>query len=748
MSMRDQLHALLCDPSYRPIDEIELARRLKLAKGQRKELAHEVRRLLVKGVLVQVQGDRLRLRGNEGDVTGTISFKSQGKAFVLLDAASKEKETDGSDIFITPEETGTALHGDRVAVRILSARPQRHGREARSDFKRTGRVVQVIERARDSLVGSFQKSGRSYSLLPDDPRFPAVMLADPVQSGARPMPVAGDKLVVKLDPWTDRGSPLTGVVERRLGRQFEPGAELLGVFEKFSLDRLFPHEVDREAASIPSRVRPGDLAGRQDYRKVPTITIDPDDAKDFDDAISLEPLDHGALRVGVHIADVSAYVKPGTALDREAQQRGNSTYLVGTVVPMLPEKLSNGLCSLVEAEDRLTLAVLLTFDKSGSLKHTDFARTVIRSRKRLSYRQVQALLFQSDFDAIRGLAALPAHQTGSTGRPLSSLSDLEIVDLQSWLRKLWAIARRLRSDRMAHGCLDLNMPETKIYVDEKGYADRLVKMEQDESHQLIEEFMLAANESVARLTRVTRLPSLYRVHDDPDERKLAEFREFAGTLGVNCGDLSRREEIGKLLATAVHHPQGYILKSQLLRSLRKACYRATPDGHYGLNKKDYTHFTSPIRRYADLVVHRVLIHHLAMQAGTASAVPADRSRAESLAGHLSLTEVNSQEAERESYKIKLLEFFERESLKKPKTRFKAIITEIRMGGLFIELADSMTFGFIPAASLDDDYYSRNASGSALVGRRKHRQYKLGATIDVVVLSVDRFRRLIDFKPVA
>ncbi len=359
---------------------------------------------------------------------------------------------------------------------------------------------------------------------------------------------------------------------------------------------------------------------------------------------------------------------------------------------------------------------------------------------------MQALLFQSDFDAIRGLAALPSHQTGSTGRPLSSLSDLEIVDLQSLLRKLWAIARRLRTDRMDHGCLDLNMPETKIYVDEKGYADRLVKMEQDESHQLIEEYMLAANEAVARLTRTTKSPSLYRVHDDPDEKKLLEFREFAGTLGVQCGDLTKREEISKLLATATTHPQGYLLKTQLLRSLRKACYRATPDGHYGLSKRDYTHFTSPIRRYSDLVVHRVLVHHLAKQSGAASAVPADRARSESLAEHLSLTEINSQEAERESYKIKLLEFFEREVQRKPKTRFKAIITEIRMGGLFIELADSMTFGFVPASSLDDDYYSANGSNTALVGRRKHRQYKLGATLDVVVLSVDRFKRLIDFKP--
>ena len=352
---------------------------------------------------------------------------------------------------------------------------------------------------------------------------------------------------------------------------------------------------------LPDRVHSRDTeGGALDYRAIPVFTIDPDDAKDFDDALSIEQLG-GDTRVGIHIADVSSYVKPGTAIDREARERGNSTYLVGTVIPMLPEKLSNGLCSLVEAQDRLCKAVFLTFGPDIRIKQTDFANTVIRSRKRLTYKQAYALLFENSLEKIRALPVPPKHQTGSTGRALRDLNDWELSDLQSWIRSLWRIASALRMARMAHGSLDLDMPETKIFVDPQGYADRLERIEQDESHQLIEEFMLAANEAVARPDRGTHSACrrLYRVHDNPDAEKLNDYRQFVSTFGIKVGDLSRREEVVKLLAILKTHPQGYTLRTQFLRSLKKACYRATPDGHYGLHKKDYTHFTSPIRRYSD-----------------------------------------------------------------------------------------------------------------------------------------------------
>jgi len=285
------------------------------------------------------------------------------------------------------------------------------------------------------------------------------------------------------------------------------------------------------------------------------------------------------------------------------------------------------------------------------------------------------------------------------------------------------------------------MPETKIFVDPEGYADRLERIEQDESHQLIEEFMLAANEAVGRLTRTLKLPSLYRVHDQPDTEKLNDYRQFVATFGIRVGDLAKREEVVKLLTILKTHPQGYTLRTQFLRSLKKACYRATPDGHYGLHKKDYTHFTSPIRRYSDLVVHQVLQSYLVK--GSARH---ELRGINQLAEHLSLTEINSTNAERESVKIKLLEFFERELLKKKRTAFAAIITDVRRHGFFIELVESMTFGFVAADALGGDYFQLNPAGNALVGRKKHQSYESNGRLDVVVDKVDRFKRIIDFRP--
>lgn len=744
MTLRERLVEHLRDPDYTPGNEFELARRLGLQKKQRPALTFEVRRLLAAGELVRVQGDRLQLRGTEGEIVGKIIFRAGGSALVIPDKVSGTNTTELDSIQIAPDETDVAMHGDRVCVRIL------HGVRTHRPGETAGRVMRILSRGRATLVGNLVRKGREFAVAPDDPRyFHEIEVMDPARSGVKPIPQPGDKVVVALDEWKRRQDPLTGKITERLGRTHEPRAELLGVFEKFNLDPDFPEPVRRETLNLPDRVQPHELVNRLDYREVPTFTIDPDDAKDFDDALSIEQLDDGEVRVGIHIADVSAYVRQGTALDREAQRRGNSTYLVGVVVPMLPEKLSNGLCSLVEAQDRLCKAVFITFGRTGVIKHTACANTVIRSRKRLTYKQAFALLFENDLSRIRALPLPAKHQTGSTGRALRELSDPELTNLQSWVRTLWRLASKLRRDRMAHGSLDLDMPETKIFVDEKGFADRLEKIEHDESHQLIEEFMLAANEAVARITRTHKQPSLYRVHDEPDPEKLNEYRELLGSFEIRVSDLTQRPELVKLLDTLRDHPQGYTLRTQLLRSLKKAAYRATPDGHFGLNKKDYTHFTSPIRRYADLVVHRVfdqyLIKHQAYPAGT------DRNgytlpQLQQLGEHLSQTEINSAEAERESVKIKLLEFFDREMTRKPKTKFAAVITDVRRNGLFIELVDSMTFGFVSTTVLPDDYYSLNGAETMLVGRRTKARFELNGRLDVVVERVDRFKRLIDFRP--
>ena len=778
MKYRDSLLELLRKPDYRPATVLTLSRLLGLHKKLRAVFAHEVRSLLGKGELALVQGDRITLpsyrapasalptggqrstfrprgadssgdsnRSSEAEVlTGRMNFRAGGSAFVVPPKTARGPDVEAIQIF--PDDTGVAFHGDTVEIQVNPGiRQRRDGRGT----ERTGRVLRVLERARDTIVGNLQRIRNTYYVKPDDPRmFHEVVVGDPATSTLNPTPAIGDKVVVRLGEWTQRSQLIQGEIIERLGKTFEPRAELAGIYHKFKLDPTFSPAVEREVATLPDTVQPSELPGRLDYREIPTFTIDPDDAKDFDDALSIEYLPTGEVRVGIHIADVSAYVKSGTALDKEAQRRGNSTYLVGTVIPMLPEKLSNGLCSLVEAQDRLTKAVFLVFDARGHLTGQSYANTVIRSRKRLTYKQAYALLFEDNLDKIRALPLPAKHQTGSTGRALSSLTDAELTDLQGWIRHLWKLASRLRHNRMHAGSLDLDMPETKVFVDAEGYADRLEKILHDESHQLIEEFMLAANEALARLTRGKNLPSVYRVHDEPDSEKLNELREFLVTYDIRTGDLTLRTEIVSLLTTLATHPQGYTLRTQLLRSLKKACYRGSPDGHYGLAKPDYTHFTSPIRRYSDLVVHRVFDHYLIKHEGYTA--PANyvydytKAKMETIGEHLSLTEINSTEAERESVKIKLLEFFERELAKEKKTSFEAVITDVRANGLFIELVESMTFGFIPMSVLTDDVYTLNNAGDTLVGRRTKKTYPLASRLQVEVAKVDRFKRLLDFRP--
>jgi len=812
MTLRDRLLALLREANYSPANEFEISRRLDLNKKQRALLAHEVRLVLKSGEFARAGNGRIGPKHSAGnrpqakaatrpiftptrrgpqiptsgpvplpapapsapkgskasarpqpatrvpapasapasapklhdnELTGRIQFRAGGSAFVVRDDIPDGRNAPALQVF--PEDTGVALPGDRVIARIYP------GRKGRRPGEKIGSIVRVLERERDTIVGNLRRGRREYVVQPDDPRFSyEISVGDPARSGLTPTPKEGDKVVVKLGDWKRRQDPLSGTLTARLGRTHEPRAELLGIFLKYELATEFPADVEREAAAIPDRVQPGDLGEhRLDYRQKAVFTIDPDDAKDFDDALSYELLDGGDVRVGIHIADVSHYVLPGTPLDREAQRRGNSTYLVGVVIPMLPEKLSNGLCSLVEAQDRLCKAVFLTFAKNGHLKHTAYANTVICSRKRLTYKQAYAFIFEDDLDRIRALPLPPKHQTGSTGRALRDLSHGELTDLQGWIRALWRIASKLRKERMHGGSLDLDMPETKIFVDAEGYADRLEKIEHDESHQLIEEFMLAANEAVARLTRTHSLPSLYRVHDEPDVEKLEEYRGLLATFGIEVGDLTVRAELVRLLEVLRTHPQGYTLRTQLLRSLKKAAYRATPDGHFGLNKKDYTHFTSPIRRYSDLVVHRVFESYLVKHGGHPASKRGagyDLHRIERLGEHLSLTEIASAEAERESVKIKLLEFFEREFAKKVKTHFTAVITDVRPNGFFVELLESMTFGFVSADTLGGDSFSLNGAGNALVGRKTKREFALNARLEVVVDNVDRFKRLIDFRP--
>jgi len=412
----------------------------------------------------------------------------------------------------------------------------------------------------------------------------------------------------------------------------------------------------------------------------------------------------------VHIADVSAYVRPGSGLDREAQRRGNSVYLPDRVIPMLPERLSNGVCSLNPHVDRLTHSVFLQFDRNGRMRQSRFARTVIRSAYRLTYEKAFAILKN------------PARD-----------------ELGERLQTAWKLAALLRKKRFEHGSLDLDMPEVKVVVDKKGKPIRFERVENDESHQLIEEFMLAANEAVARELKNRGIPTIYRVHENPEAERLGEFREFVLAHGIRVGDLTHRGEMQKLLAaiggTAEEHP----LKIALLKSLKRARYTTTPLGHYGLAKTNYTHFTSPIRRYADLEVHRALAER---------DLPRRSSRAmpqlSAIADHISATERNAAEAEIDAVKMKKLEFFESQLEARNPQIFDAVVIDVRNYGLLVELPEILLTGLVHVSTLADDFYIFSTAQRRFIGRQRRRSFAVGNRLRVHVARVDQFKRQIDF----
>jgi len=754
MELRQKILKLFGAKDYVPMRRMEIISVLKLDEDNTKQAHTLLDQMLERGEIARLKKDRLCIPEDADLVSGRIIVRQSGSAILIPDAAPA-----GDGYPIKAEDTGVAMNGDTVLARKVE-QPRRpdygKGRKQRPvydpDAKPNVRVIRILKRAHTSIPGTLEQGRHATYVIPDDPRIiQDILVPDPKNSGIRPIPKKGDKVVVKLLEWKQRHLNPEGEIIEVLGRTHEPDAEFKAILYKYDLNPQFPAAVEKQTESIPDKVRPEDIGNRQDCRELFTFTIDPDDAKDFDDALSIELLQDGKVRVGVHIADVSAYVKPGSPLDREAQERGNSTYLVGTVISMLPHALSNGLCSLVEAEDRLTKSCFITFNDNADIIEVKFANTVICSNKRLTYKQAYAFMMQDDFDTIRKTPLPPKHQTGSTGRSLDEVTDDEMAALKKYIDKLWHIAEQLRKRRFRKGSLDLDMTSVKIYVDEEGYAHRIEKEFNDESHQLIEEFMLSANEQVARTMKKQNFPCIYRVHDEPEEEKLKELRETMLAFGVQCGNLQKPREMTALLKKLKEHPQGYTLKVHVLRSLKQAQYRASADGHYGLAKPDYTHFTSPIRRYSDLIVHRVLDGYLC-KIGADSALPEPdirytKGKLESLGEHISITERNSVDAERESVKTKLLEFYDRELQKEEKQHFKAIITDVKNHGLFVELTDTLAFGMVHISTLDDDFYHPNSEGTALVGRRKQRTYALGQYIMVQVERVDRFKRQIDFRVV-
>ena len=698
--IREQILALLVSPNYRPLDKRELAKALGRKSGVRMGLNQALRELERSGEIARIRKNRYVLPAEADLVTGTLSIHQAGYGFLITEKPGE------ADIFVAAENTGTAMHGDRVVARIT-----RDPAYARTKGRREGRVIRILERAHDTIVGTLQHSRNFYYVVPDDPRIVHdVYVQVPPRAALPKVPTRGDKVVVRLEAWESRHVNPEGDIIELLGPASAPGVDMLSIIRKYHLPTDFPRDVLDEVNRISETVDARKLDGREDLRKKFIITIDPDDARDFDDAIQIEKIDNGGWQLGVHIADVAAYVEPGSALNREARRRGNSVYLPDRVIPMLPERLSNGVCSLNPGVDRLTHSVFINFDKNGVAKRARFAKSVIRSAQRLTYKQAYAILKSSARD-----------------------------QLSEQLHLAWRLASLLRRKRFEHGSLDLDFPEVKVRLDETGKPVRLERIDNDESHQLIEECMLAANEAVARELKMRAMPTIYRVHENPDPEKLAEYREFVLSFNYKVGDLAHRAELQRLLASIRGKPEEQALKIGLLKSLKRARYAPQPLGHYGLAKPNYLHFTSPIRRYADLVVHRALTARSGKHQSQT-----DMGQIASIAEHISTTERIAADAEIEAVRMKKLEFFQRQLDQHNPQVFRAAIVDVRNYGLVVELPDALVTGLVHVSSLANDFYSFEPTQRRLIGRRSRKRFSVGDEVRVFVVRVDAFKRQVDF----
>ena len=695
--MNDQILRLLARKDYLPANVPELLRHLRLPPHRQQELQAVLRKLEQAGQIARIKGNRY-IQPREADlIPGRIRMNRAGKGFLQPD------DTGIKEIAIPENATGTAFHEDRVLVR-RDVRAK--GLRAADIEASTGAVVRILERKRMQMVGTLQRGRQFLYVTPDDPRIPHDILVTEPRDLGRPARI-GDKVVVELREWESRNANPEGEIIEVLGAPDEEGVDMLSVLRQYELPLHFPKPVLHEANAIGTTVRAQDLSGRVDCRQQQVITIDPDDAKDFDDAICLERVSPEQWRLWVHIADVSHYVGPGTALDAEARKRGNSTYLVDRVIPMLPEALSNELCSLKPNVDRLTKCVEFLVTNDGRVLGTKFHAAVIHSQRRFTYGEALAILERKP-------AADPIEQM---------------------LHQAHELAQRIRRLRFKAGSLDLDFPETKIRLDEQGRIVRIEKTVNDGSHQLIEECMLLANEAVAARLMSQGRPAVYRVHEVPDERRLQEYRQDVLSHNVPCGNLNHPPEVQKLLHRLGTLPIGQALKIGFLKSLMRARYAVEPLGHYGLAKKKYTHFTSPIRRYADLIVHRALFDKIA----------ATNSALKETAEHISVTERNSADAERDRKDLKLFAFLKAQLASGQPERYPALVTDVRNFGFFVDVPGLAMSGLVPLSTVEDDFYVFDVARNHLVGRRTRRVIRLGDKLTVQVAKVDSFKKQVDFR---
>lgn len=693
--LETRLLDLLAQPMR--IDEIRRA----LPETGKNELKDALDSLIADGKVMKNKKNRFAVSAHYGCVAGTYLATERAFGFVTPDVAEGEPKPD--DLFIPPNAGGGAWHGDRVLVKLTERKNGRGRREAT--------VLRVLRRAGNELTGALVQRGHAYFVQPTSKKYPEIMVDRHSLGDAR----VGDRVAVSVSHYGDEKFMPQGVIQADLGEDGTMEASIAAILHENAVFDFFPDEVLRQADAIPQEVDPAALHGRLDLRDKLIFTIDGDDAKDFDDAVSLDRLDNGHYLLGVHIADVSHYVTPGSPLDQEAYRRGTSVYYPGHVVPMLPFALSHGICSLNPDVDRLTFSALMEVDKDGRRYGAKFAKSVIRSKARMTYNKVNKIL--AGDEALRG----------------------EYAFLVETAQEMNELAHALYKRRIERGALELDIPEAQITVDENGQPVAIQYRDRGESEKLIEEFMLQANEAVAEYMCKRGFPTVYRVHENPDPEKLRMFAQFARPFGYRI-DPSRPEDTFQfqtVLRGAKNDPRQRILPTLLLRSLARARYADECIGHYGLKAKFYLHFTSPIRRYPDLVAHRMLQKALTGEAFTA----ADENWCEDAAAQSTTREQAADNCERDIDKLYIAAYMKQFIGEE----FDAEVSGVQAFGVFAALENGCE-GLIRIELLAGDYYQYDEQHMALVGRHTGKRFTIGTPIRVKLIAASEVTGQIDFAP--
>ena len=694
--------AMVEEADYQPLTLKGLARRFQISDDDYPGFRNGVKRLIKEGKLDLGKDKGIRKAEVAAGQVVVGTFRRSAKGFGFVRPARSTANTD--QIFIPVDAGRDASTGDEVQVKIVK-------RAKGPGFNPEGRIVQVVARASGLFVGNYFEEGGSGYVRVDGTAFQEPLsVGDPGAKGAQP----GDKVAVEIARYPTPFRAGEGVITEVFGPRGEPKVETVAIIRALGIPDVFDDDTLDEARRQAKGFDEADADGRLDLRNQLTITIDPASARDFDDAITLARDDKGYWTLGVHIADVSHFVRPGSPLDQTARKRGTSVYLPDRVIPMLPEILSNSLASLQAGHNRYTVSALLEFDPDGVRTAKSFARSVIRVDHRFSYEQVFAIFDQPEGPAARELDP----------------------QLRAMLARMLELAMILRKRRFARGGLELNMPEVEIDLGEQGEVVGAHLASNDVSHQIIEDFMLAANEAVAAHLTEHKGAFLRRIHADPEPKKLKEFAEFARSLGFEIEDALSRFELQKLLTAAADKPEAYAVHFGMLRSLKQAIYSPEQEGHFALASDDYCHFTSPIRRYPDLQVHRQIT---ALIAGRSPKGNFDELTA--LAEHCTKTERRAELAERELIKIKLLTYL----ATRIGAQFQAIIIAVEDFGFFCRLVEIPAEGLVHITALSEDYYYLEGGTHTLIGRRGGMRYRLGDRVEVVVVRVDIDRRELDLR---